>query len=1086
MLSINVHINASLFHIISDCSVVFHLTCISLMGSAFQESNTSGNDNIPESSTAPTSTTEEMEEMREKTTAIYNYSTTIAPSMSDEIVTTSQQCVHNHTVNNQHTINTDSNHSVTSQDMNSTGNRICQNQNNTTYITLFLGVTIDSTCSHYECSSNFDTCNCDQECLLYGDCCFDYLNRLYNGMLQENKTLKNQLDKLKTFESLVKEDRFSKELFILSQSLCIWDERKINAFWMVSKCPEYYVDKITKQKCENSTVYGLNSIPIEWTDDENRIWLFKNIFCAFCHGHELNAKLVKWKVEVACSDKNENILTGDINLLDPGSDCEVAVKSGREGYLRTCKTIQSVESQCQQTLEPSMYKLFCNSYVYMVKQDVTLYRNPHCAICDAEIANYQVYCPPNFVIIEREPKRAIDLQVLFDFNLDQGFTAQVSCVPNTECLYVEVFDCISGRCRQLYCSENQTPYFGECISSPSATVTDNWYEALLPHDINAVSINVLYLQIDAVTTLPLPADKVIHAFIGGLASIDKIVDMIADIQLSFGESDEADNKMQHGDEKLVDSWDTDEQREVPNNPRGSLTRNTYQPNNLTNGAYTETTRPIVEKLERSNRQPVGGINPMDEPEDEAPPTAETPRDDPTTKNIYCSYYATLYLKTRATKETINFFKHVMKTSDNVIPNYTKVNITARTYANLRSLQCDEGNMTIEFNASVLENTTEISFPSKQHTAAPTNVLWEMSSRFEKQDQLDTIVTCLIYHQVPKMDCNMTAYDKHELYFVNSTAHVKNSSVSYSQTDYVMIGNKVFVCVDKLRQVTYIRFFRYSGVERVLTLFSSSLSLVCLLAICIMHLIFPKLRNNHGLNTFSLATSLALVHTMLLIQTAPDGVTCVVFAVCLHYLILNMFAWMSIIGLDMAMTFYSKTLSNNSKNIGRFLKNFSIVVILPLVAVVACFSLDAFEAGLRPGYGTDGICWLTTSSGIIYLFIVPVCTLITLNLVTFTITLISIQTTKVNSSVRTTARNRTYLLVYFKLSLILGFTWIIGISAALVSMEWLWYLHIVLNGCQGLSLFLCTMVNARTVRVFKESSQTLSFADTKSSKISCET
>ena len=59
-------------------------------------------------------------------------------------------------------------------------------------------------------------------------------------------------------------------------------------------------------------------------------------------------------------------------------------------------------------------------------------------------------------------------------------------------------------------------------------------------------------------------------------------------------------------------------------------------------------------------------------------------------------------------------------------------------------------------------------------------------------------------------------------------------------------------------------------------------------------------------------------------------------------------------------------------------------------------------------------------------------------------------------------------------------------AAFVSDQWLWYVHIVLSGLQGLSLFFCIMINARTVGAFKEQAQTSKLYNTKMSNVTKRT
>ena len=1019
---------------------------------------------------------------------------------------------------------------------------------NTTFTELFLDVIVES-CPYYECSSQLGVCRCDSICLLYGDCCYEYLEKHLAESVHETNISDVLWNGKSIFQSLVLNETFTKEIFIYEHSSCIWDEKKVNAFWMINKCPKQFANDTITRKCERETYYGLKNIPIEWTDSDGRQWLFRNIFCLLCHGIDLDENIQKWKIEVSCSGENmDEVLIGNINLFDLGSNCEAEVISASKNY-RMCKGTQSVDTQCENTPEPQGYTVLCNHYVFLVKQNQSLYRNPHCAICDADTLSYRAYCPLGFIFEDQDFKRVVDLQLLFDFNLDSGFTVQASCVPVIECLYFEVYDCITERCRPLYCSDNQIPYFGNCISSNSTISAEYWFEEVLPKDVNGIITNLIYVKIDVLTVSPLPENKVFHLYLGQLNIVQQIVNVTVDINRLDLNSAETGSEIHFQEPNLgeeigerVGTWNTNEHRIVQNDPKtdvntdihGTILENhesntqTRWPTDKSNVAMTDMTvetegnirnhqtKPFTESprvdltthglsADLSNI-PVQNDIPTFEgttatsfrngdfvhqnkwrngiPQDEINDGQEHTKG-PTTALYHCTYTATLIVKSHAgfaAQNIMKLFKHLNSKGENIFDNSTDINITARTYTSLRNLRCDDGNLTFEFNVSFAENTKEIKLMSKQHTALMANVYWSLSAESAERNALDTIAVCLVKLRIPSMNCNMTVYEKREVYFVNSTMHVKNTTMSYVRSEYVMVGNKIFVCVDKLGLVSYIRFFSYSRFQRVLTIVSSSVSLICLIAICIMHGIFSKLRNKHGLNLFALSSCMVLMHAMLLIDTTPVGNLCVVFAAFLHFILLKMFVWMCIIGIDMAVTFYSKTLSQNTKNMARFLKCFVIAVALPLIIVALCLSLDYSKATLRPGYGDGEICWLTNSAGIITFFILPVCVSVTLNLIMFTVTFCSIQSAKINSAVKT-SRNRTYCLVYFKLSIILGFTWIVSILAAFVSVQWLWYIHIVLNGLQGLSIFLCTMVNARTTRIFKESTKAMTFSETKLSKVS---
>ena len=141
----------------------------------------------------------------------------------------------------------------------------------------------------------------------------------------------------------------------------------------------------------------------------------------------------------------------------------------------------------------------------MVRSDEFNFINPHCAFCATGQTNYSSVCEK--MQIDESFDTSLDLRILFELNPDKSLTVQASCVAAEECLYFEVYDCISHRCRQLYCSDNQIPYFGKCIISNDSKESEYWYETYKPKDLNGINGSVLYIDIELETLSPLPTTE---------------------------------------------------------------------------------------------------------------------------------------------------------------------------------------------------------------------------------------------------------------------------------------------------------------------------------------------------------------------------------------------------------------------------------------------------------------------------------------------------------------------------------------------------------------------------------------------------
>ena len=1019
------------------------------------------------------------------------------------------------------------------------------------YKTLLYNITVEDCGARFECNYYEAYCQCHPTCLLYNDCCYDYLLDIVTGTgtdIEMNMTAV-LTSKVLQFEAKVPQQEAKTEKFIFEHSDCIQAENRSGAYWMINKCPGGFEDSLTSQKCENGQYYGLDSLPVEWTDSNERIWLFRNIFCAFCHGRRLGEDtLVMWKPFVKCFNKDDKtiILAGIINLYDIPPSCRVSLKPPKkisDVYQRKC----DYKAQHNVTCESSAFQRLCDSYMYYVKTDTKFFRNPHCAMCESELTDYHAPCS-TYGKIEGD-SLAVDLKFMFDFDPEEGFAIKATCHAHMDCLSFEIFDCLSSQCRPLICESGQMPYFGKCIDSNGTAVDDVWYDALIPYDDNNNSENLLFLQMEVKSSELYPI-VTFTDWLQNMTSIKRVVDI--DVEQHRKKPDDDDEiKDEEGSRFHVEAptrdnveanvdmpseeteTDIDEKSNMEEQRRDFADDNTEQNrtsfDNVVNNGNVGRQGGISERGPRgptaslesddmtrmTDSQSANG-NKENIPNDAA--VAETDndngvivqtisanenmdddiRDDVVNKNstindnkwgempsddkggVHFQYlfHAKVISKTTSilsAKELIDKFDNFQMMSD------ADFKITAKSFSDLEHLICDMGNLTVVFNASYDSNMTTVTLPNFGNLSI-NDVQWAMSDAYLAERMFDMAIVCLSKHRIPDMNCSMTYYRNDEVYFKNDTMYVRNALVTYEKADFIIVGQRIFVCVDKLIKSSYVRFFEYSQLQKYLSIITSAFSLFCLLVICLMHIIFPKMRNNHGLNIFALSLTMLLVQALLLVQELPGGAPCLIYAVVLHFLVLLMFVWMNIIGYDMTITFYNKTVTGHITNYRRFVKYCIVSAIVALIIIVTGLLLDENNSKYGPRYGEGDICWLTSSDAIILFFIAPMSASIFVNIIMFAIILHSIQSAKIKATVRTNSQNRTYTLVYFKLSLILGFTWIVGVIAAFVSVGWLWYIHIALNGLQGLSLFLCSIVNARTVRLLREKTQIISFSDTRSSKL----
>lgn len=218
---------------------------------------------------------------------------------------------------------------------------------------------------------------------------------------------------------------------------------------------------------------------------------------------------------------------------------------------------------------------------------------------------------------------------------------------------------------------------------------------------------------------------------------------------------------------------------------------------------------------------------------------------------------------------------------------------------------------------------------------------------------------------------------------------------------------------------------------------------------------------------SIVVIILVTHGLLIGQSSVVSRTsCIMYAVSLHFFVLCMFVWLSVIGYDMTRLISENQIVSRSDPVKRFVIYFIMSIVVPILLVVVSGSLDFTNSSFKPAYGS-GVCWLTNGKAIIAFVIAPIAVSLILNVLFFCTIVIGLmrrskQTTMVRKSVK-----RVYFFVYLKLTIILGLTWITGIIGGFVRQDWLWMVHMVLNGLQGLSLLACSVVNARVVRKLRK-------------------
>jgi hypothetical protein len=309
-----------------------------------------------------------------------------------------------------------------------------------------------------------------------------------------------------------------------------------------------------------------------------------------------------------------------------------------------------------------------------------------------------------------------------------------------------------------------------------------------------------------------------------------------------------------------------------------------------------------------------------------------------------------------------------------------------------------------------------------------------------------------------------------------------------KTPYEIIGNNVFIC---MRNSTFV-FHHSSKVQSFLTTAGVALSLLFLAMTLITHLVHRSLRTLPGIMLMNLCAILFVAQLLFVavIGHISHRLACQVAAMVMHYVWLATFFWMNAIAINLTLTFAGRmTAIVSSGNLRRKLLKYSAYAYgFPAIVVIICGSLDKFgdiPIGYGPDLNEEGACWFTKELGLVYTFILPIALLIGTNAVLFTVTSVAIARAKrLGEKAKNGARgSKLEFVLYFKLSLLMGFTWIFGFVGTFTDNAVIWYFFIILNTLQGVFIGLAFACNKRIFGMWRGVSTVSSAASFSRSSIS---
>ncbi|GAU93010.1 hypothetical protein RvY_05010 [Ramazzottius varieornatus] len=256
----------------------------------------------------------------------------------------------------------------------------------------------------------------------------------------------------------------------------------------------------------------------------------------------------------------------------------------------------------------------------------------------------------------------------------------------------------------------------------------------------------------------------------------------------------------------------------------------------------------------------------------------------------------------------------------------------------------------------------------------------------------------------------------------------------------------------------------SDAKIILSVVCYALSILCLLLHFTVYILAGKTRMVPDLTLLSISASIFFGQLFLLLspiiqqQFLVDSPLCKASAVLLHYFILCIFTWSSVVAYDITKSVMSLEHSSfSSTEYSSFWRYSLFAWSTPAVFVIIGLTMDQVIPynPFSPAYGQH-ICWISRRKSLWVLLGAQLACVILANFVLYCITASALWrshrlrlTLAVSSQVHATPPKERFRL-YVKLAMIMGLAWIIGFFS--IEIPVFGYVYILANGLQGVYIF----------------------------------
>ncbi|CAG5136682.1 unnamed protein product [Candidula unifasciata] len=264
---------------------------------------------------------------------------------------------------------------------------------------------------------------------------------------------------------------------------------------------------------------------------------------------------------------------------------------------------------------------------------------------------------------------------------------------------------------------------------------------------------------------------------------------------------------------------------------------------------------------------------------------------------------------------------------------------------------------------------------------------------------------------------------------------------------------------KLSHLTSVRvsdsttFFR---VLEILTITCISVSMLSLVLTFLTYVLLSELRNSAGHNIICLCISLFLAQASLIVasQIEKTGFFCTVSGISIHYFWLNVFCWCFTCSYNMFCVFSAKTRTTRSSS--WYKKEMAMKLFF-------CSAAPALVVSLVIHCSLD-------SPLLVYITLfTPILGILISNFVFYLISVIEIHNVRKLQTQKFLSKHESSksIYIYLKLSTVTGIFWILTLIAEATDIDALRVFAILLNGLQGVFIFVSFVCNKRVLKMYKD-------------------